>query len=196
MGRLKLSLELAPGKPLGAFALRSLLACGAAPVFVVVRPDDPCGWMAEAVARGEVQRLPCPDADGGLSFSIRCGVRAAEAAGADAVMIVLADQPFVRPEDLRALSEAASADPALDFAACRYGGSYDAPPAIFARRMFPALAGLSGDRGARALLSDGTWRGRTLAVDGVVSALDVDTPEAWRSAIKSYARMCGSGEFR
>ncbi|WP_221469601.1 nucleotidyltransferase family protein [Cohnella nanjingensis] len=190
MGRPKLSLELAPGRRLGGVALRSLLDSRVArPVIAVVRPDDPLDWLDGA--SGEVRAVPCPEAERGMSHSIRRGLREAMDADADAILVALADQPFVHAACLRGLAATAAADPALDFVACRYAG-YDAPPALFRRSMFPALAALEGDKGARALLTDEAFRGRCVAVTEAERALDVDTPEGWVRAREVYSRMFGS----
>ena len=50
-------------------------------------------------------------------------------------------------------------------------------PVIFPARLFGAMAQLSGDRGARAILADEdvVW----LSLPGRRATLDLDTPEAW-----------------
>lgn len=85
----------------------------------------------------------------GMAHSIALGVAAARRGRADAVLIALADMPFVSEAHYRRLlachrgpgSRAASSD-----------GSRPTPPALFGADWFDTLEQLSGDQGARALL--------------------------------------------
>jgi molybdenum cofactor cytidylyltransferase len=91
-----------------------------------------------------------PDADLGLSTSIRAGVAAADARGARAVLIALADMPYVSDDHYGRLIEA--------FNSCREGlvytrcGDRRMPPAIFSHHWFTRLCSLTGDNGARDLI--------------------------------------------
>jgi molybdenum cofactor cytidylyltransferase len=86
----------------------------------------------------------------GIGGSIRAGVLALpkETRGA---MILLADQPFVTRKLLsRMLKAFEEGDSRLIVAAAR--GGLVTPPAVFPRRYFSELAGLRGDKGARAVI--------------------------------------------
>lgn len=108
----------------------------------------------------------------GLSSSIRAGLSRMPGT-ADAVLILLADQPSVTTEDLRRLVGAWRRQP--DYIAAAQYGTTTGAPAIFPAWCFRDLAGLRGDRGAGPLLlrhSD-----RVVRVPMASAALDVDTPE-------------------
>jgi molybdenum cofactor cytidylyltransferase len=107
----------------------------------------------------------------GLSTSLVHGVAALPAA-ADAVLILLCDQPAVTGGDLDALISAWQVEPALIAAA----GFSDrlGPPVIIPREFWPQLAALRGDQGARSLLE---WHAEHTTVVMPHAALDVDTPE-------------------
>jgi CTP:molybdopterin cytidylyltransferase MocA len=133
------------------------------------------GSHAEEVA-AELDDLPLrmcvnPDWEEGLASSLRTGVQAL-GADADAVLVLLADQPEVESALLDRLLAAVEAS-GLELAASQYGGVVGAP-ALFSRRYFAELSGLSGDRGARALLEE--HRDDCALVAAPEAALDLDTP--------------------
>jgi molybdenum cofactor cytidylyltransferase len=108
----------------------------------------------------------------GMSTSVRTGV-AAIADVADAVLLMLADQPLVTAGHIDQLVDAwgGSADTIVASAFADTLG----PPAIFPARYFDELCALDGDRGARPVIDSN--------VDHVVSVAireaeaDVDRPE-------------------
>ena len=89
----------------------------------------------------------------GLSSSLRVGLdAAAEDAGAEAVLVVLGDQPALRPEAIRRVVEAAEASPAL-FVRARHAADGAPNPVLVRRAAWAMAAGLSGDRGLGPLLA-------------------------------------------
>ena len=112
-----------------------------------------------------------PDYEQGIASSIRTGLTHVPAS-ARGVLIVLADQVAVTVEDLRGLVARWERQPDRIVAA-EYGETTGAP-AIFPSDLFPELAALQGDRGARVLLS--RHPERVVAVPMPSAAIDVDTP--------------------
>ena len=112
-----------------------------------------------------------PDWQRGLSTSLVRGVASLPPA-ADAVLILLCDQPAVTPEDLDALIAAWQVEPEL-IAAASFSDRLGAP-VIMPRSFWPQLSALRGDQGARSLLE---WHAEHTAVVMPHAALDVDTPE-------------------
>lgn len=91
-----------------------------------------------------------PQAEQGVSTSIRQGVAWAEAQGAGAALIALADMPFVTPAHYANLFDRATKKNAgIIFS---MSGEQRSPPAIFSKACFSRLLALTGDVGARALL--------------------------------------------
>ncbi|HEX7816442.1 nucleotidyltransferase family protein [Dyella sp.] len=90
----------------------------------------------------------------------------------DGVMICLADQPRITTDDLLALQTRHRAHPA-HIVTAHYAGARGAP-CLFPRAEAGMLMGLSGDRGARALLRT---HPRVIEVAMPHAALDVDTPQ-------------------
>jgi molybdenum cofactor cytidylyltransferase len=119
----------------------------------------------------------------GMGSSVRTGVSRVPAT-ADAVMLMLADQPAVTAEDLRRLISTWRRQPQCIVAA-HYAGTAGVP-AIFPREDFTALAGLRGDAGARALLKRGGER--LIRVPLQSAEIDIDTPE---DLLKLQPGECG-----
>lgn len=112
-----------------------------------------------------------PNWEAGIASSLRTGVGEL-GDDAEAVLVLLADQPKVDAALLDRLIVARETS-GLGLAASAYAGRVGVP-ALFARSYFDALCGLSGDRGARALLD--AHRDDCARVDAPLAAFDVDTP--------------------
>lgn len=143
MGRNKLLLDLG-GETVVRRTVEAALEAGLDPVVVVL------GHEAERVG-AELDGLAClpvvnPRHPEGAATSVRAGV--AEVPGdAAALVIVLADMPFVTGAMLRAMVESYRATRA-PVVVSRYG-DVEAPPTLFDRSVFPELVTLEGDRCAR-----------------------------------------------
>lgn len=114
---------------------------------------------------------PVPEA--GISRSIGLGI-AALPSEPDAVLIGVADQPWLASSGLRALIEAFSPGTMV---VPRYG-DHRGNPAIFDRRFFAELERLTGDRGGQGVISahpDAVIEVFLPAAMGI----DVDRPEEW-----------------
>ncbi len=123
----------------------------------VSAPTAVVGYEADRV-RGALADLPMetvenPDYAAGQATSVRVGVRAARAAGADAICVSLGDMPWVRPTTVDALVQAWRAG-AGDALAAAVGGERG-NPVLFDARHFDALAAVDGDAGGRELLLSG-----------------------------------------
>lgn len=133
--------------------------------------------IVAAVDLHGAQPIVVADWDEGLAASLRAGV-AALAPHADAIVVTLGDQPRISSAAIaRVAAVAAGAD---EGAAPAARATYDGRPGhpiLLRRALFPAIAGLRGDSGARELLSTVDVR----AVEcGTGTPLDVDTPEQLR----------------
>lgn len=161
------------GEPLVRRAVHLLLPRCPAGVHVVVGASEAGvrGALASETTGGKVTLVVNPDWSRGLSTSLVQGVAALPPA-ADAVLILLCDQPAITGDDLDALIAGWQVEPALIAAA----GFSDrlGPPVIIPREFWPQLAALRGDQGARSLLE---WHAEHTTVVMPHAALDVDTPE-------------------
>lgn len=120
------------------------------------------------------------DYEGGMSSSVRAGLTAL-GPEIDAALIVLADQPFVKPETMRSIIQAYQQTSA-EIVVPRYKGKRG-NPVVLDRTVFPEAMKLEGDTGFRAVF--GSHAGGLLAVDiedeGVV--LDVDNRDDYERAL-------------
>ncbi len=133
-----------------AHAAGTALAARIGPVLVVLGEQSQA--MREALAGLDVDTVVNHDWAQGMGTSVRAGVAAAERKwpGMRALVLMTCDQPLVPPGILRELAESVITS-TRRIAACAYGGSAGVP-AAFARKLFPDLLKLSGDRGARVLI--------------------------------------------
>ena len=125
--------------------------------------------------------LVCNDryADG-LGSSIARGVRCLRHV-ADAVLVMLADQPLVTADHLRALLNAWSGT-GDEIVATEFDGSVG-PPVLFGRNCFDKLARLTGDSGGKHVLGDSSFRLETITF--AAAAADIDTPDDLRRISRS-----------
>ena len=161
-------LEPVDGMPLLLRAARAALR--AAPDVIVGLPAGNRihrAWLADLPVR--VVEV----AERAMSATVRAGVAACRS---DALLLHLADMPEIEADDLSAVVTAWQASDAAILRATAADGT-PGHPVCFARSLFPALAALRGDDGARAVL-----RGRDVMrvpLPGRRALLDLDTPEAW-----------------
>jgi molybdenum cofactor cytidylyltransferase len=166
---------LAPldGRPILQHALDALAAADVDDVAVVLG-DEQAAVEAAIAWRGE-RRVVNERPGDGLSSSLRVGLdAAAEDAGAEAVLVVLGDQPALRPRAIRSVIGAAEANPAL-FVRARHAADGAPNPVLVRRAAWAMVAGLSGDRGLGPLLAARPELVLEVAVEG--ASPDVDTPD-------------------
>ncbi len=120
------------------------------------------------------------DPAAGLSRSIALAAEAAFAYGADGLMIALADMPNVSVSHIDAMIDAFAADGNRRSVATSCAGAVS-PPVLFAASDFAALIGLSGQAGAKAMLS----RATLIEADAWAVA-DIDTRDDLARISRSY----------
>lgn len=158
------------GMPLVARAVRTAESvCGARSVLVTGSE-----WRAVFEACAPLGGYMVCNADwrSGLGGSIAAGVRAV-GEGADAVLLLLADQPLVSAAHLQDVIARWDGSPRRIVATgfCGVCG----PPALFPAADFAALAALTGDRGAREVLTAAGRQVETLPFEP--AGIDIDRPE-------------------
>jgi len=157
---------LAPfrGRPLASHAAHALLA---------VPVDDRVAVISSPALRPLLDDYEIVEVAPGCahSVSLRAAVDHAEAAGAEQLLIVLADMPRVPPSLMRQVLEHA----APDRPASAWAGSHGAPPVCLPASMFDELRALDGDRGAGSLLRGAPGVVRVPCMPHLLA--DVDTQE-------------------
>lgn len=152
------------GAPLGVRAARNLASVDAAAHFAVCQPG---AAISPYYADLGYVVIDNPNADLGLSASLHLAVGAAAKCGAQALLIALADMPFIAASHIDALMAACD----NDIIASADGGQ-SMPPAIFPRATWPLLLDTKGDAGARIILSQARYLAAPLG-----SLRDIDTPD-------------------
>jgi molybdenum cofactor cytidylyltransferase len=164
----KLAVALPDGALVGATALKNL-ASAVDSVIVVVRPGD--SVMTRACAERGARVSVCPHARDGMGASLAWGVRgAAVAAG---WIIALADMPWIDPATIAQV--AATLRGGASLAAPQFQGTRGHPVGI-AARFYGELAALSGDEGAKRLLSAHASSIALIDVNDAGILRDIDTP--------------------
>jgi molybdenum cofactor cytidylyltransferase len=155
------------GEPVVAASARAMLAA-LHRVVAVVRPGD--DQVAQLLGRLGCEVRVCPDADTGMAASLTQAIDFTR--GADGWLVALGDMPHVSPATLRRLDAAIAGG--FDIAAPVYRGARGNPVA-FSRYHLPLLLALSGDQGARAILTSHPVH--EVEVDDAGILRDVDTPD-------------------
>ena len=174
MGRQKLLLDLR-GKPVVRWTVEGVLAHVSEVVVVTGRED---AEVRAALAGLAVRYAVNPRPQDGQGTSIATGIAALKP-WTSAALVVLGDQPRV-PATVIPDLVAAQARSSKAIVAPVYRGTRGTP-VLFLSVVFPELAALKGDTGARAVVDARAERVETVAVDAPMP-LDVDTPE-------DYARL-------
>jgi len=160
------------GRPLLQHPLDALAAAAIDDVVVVLGSKAPA-IEAAITWRGERRRINEHPGDG-LASSLRIGLdAAAEDPRADAVLVVLGDQPGLRAEVVRTVVHAADAT-SRAIVRPRYERDGAPNPVLVRRAAWAFLAGLEGDRGLGSLIDDRPELVHEVAVAGAIP--DVDTP--------------------
>ena len=156
------------GRAVAAWAIEAACGAGMAETIVVTGPVD----LGDAVPEG-VTVLVNPDWAAGQAGSLQVALRHAEAAGYDAVVVGLADQPFVPSATWRAVADA----PGALVSAVLEGERR--PPVRIPRELWPLLP-TTGDEGARALMRGRPDLVSEIACPGQPSDIDtVEDLETW-----------------
>jgi molybdenum cofactor cytidylyltransferase len=179
-GTTKLIAEL-DGKPLVRHVADAALASTARPVTVVT--GHARDLVQEALAGVPLKFVHNEDYATGLASSLRVGIAAVPASASGAI-ILLGDMPLVAADLIdqlvRRLEASSEADAIVPVTQRRRGN-----PVLLARSLFPAVAQLTGDDGARLLLRQPGIHVVEIAVSGDAASADVDTPEALETLRKS-----------
>jgi molybdenum cofactor cytidylyltransferase len=162
------------GKPLVRYVAEAALASRAYPIGLVT-------GHAAAKVLGSLEGLDLFSVHNavyaeGLSGSLRTGIAALPEAVRGAV-ILLADMPFVTAAVIDQLITCFEAEPIEPDAVVPVRNGRQGNPVLIGRNLFPEIAKLEGDRGAKALLNASSHRVLECPIDDAAIEIDVDTRE-------------------
>jgi molybdenum cofactor cytidylyltransferase len=183
--------QLAPldGRPLLQHPLDALAAAGIDDVLVVLGAEA-AAIEAGMAWRGE-RRLVNEQPGDGLASSLRIGLEAAaQDPTVDAVLVVLGDQPGLRPEVIEAVLGAAAAT-GRPIVRPRYDRDGAPNPVLVRRAAWPLAARLQGDRGLGPMLAANPELVAEVAVPGSIP--DVDTPADLAEAAAAVGGVAPAG---
>ncbi|GLW33133.1 nucleotidyltransferase family protein [Actinoplanes regularis] len=163
------------GRTLLDATLDTARACGCAELLVTL--GGSAAEIRAMVDLSGVRVIENPDFATGCGSSIRSAVPFVTT---DRLLLLLGDQPRVRPSDARRV---AAVDTPIGV--CRYSEGLG-HPFLFQRSVFPELAGLHGDKAVWKLLHSGRFAVTEVPVDGPVP-IDVDTREDYRRLLAQDA---------
>jgi molybdenum cofactor cytidylyltransferase len=176
MGRQKLTLPMAGGRPLVRLAVEQVLAAGLDEVVVVVGGD--ADTVAAALATLPVRVIVNPRYAEGQSTSLRAGLDALRP-GTDAAVVALGDQPLPDPDVIRRLVAAfRTTGRPIAVPVYRDGRGN---PVLFGATLFGELRGVTGDQGGRGVIARDPARVVEVPVDMAMPA-DIDTPQDYEAA--------------
>lgn len=176
MGRQKLTLPMADGRPLVRVSVEQVLAAGVDDTVVVLGGDAEA--VALALAPLPVRTVVNSRYAEGQSTSLRAGLDALRP-GTVAAVVALGDQPLPDPDVIRRLIAAFRATGRLIAAPVYRDGRGN--PVLFAASLFAELGAVTGDRGGREVVARDPARVAEVSVDASMPA-DIDTPEDYRTA--------------
>jgi molybdenum cofactor cytidylyltransferase len=178
MGQHKLLLPVL-GKPLVLHVVDHAITAGFEEVLVVV------GYRADALrpllTNRPVRVIENPDYAQGQSTSVRAGIGALSPQ-VEAAMILLADQPLVKPAILQRLVQAWQAT-AKPIVAPFYNGQRG-NPVLFARSLFAELLRVTGDQGGREILQRHPQEIAPVPIAEADAAQDLDTWQEYQALLK------------
>lgn len=163
-------------KPLLKWQAETLLqrACriahesGHNPILVVTAPRSNCPLPSYA------QPLSNVHSHLGMGTSLALAADYLTATDTQALTVLFPDQPAITTENLLSLQSALTLEKTIVLAD---SGQHTGPPAIFARKHFPALAKLTGDQGGKQISKP--FPNETMTIPIPEAIWDIDTPEVW-----------------
>lgn len=187
MGQNKLLLNFRE-KPLIVHAVGTLLASDIDEVIVVLGHEtekvrdqlEGSIGLANKVAGKQVRLVQNPDYQNGLSTSVRTGVEAASRQ-ANAIMIYLADQPLLEPEDVnRIVAAFAAAKEVNKSIVVPFFRGERGNPVILDASLRDSILGIAGDVGCKGVIKRYPEKVYAIEMENDHVVRDVDDVQAYR----------------
>ena len=191
MGRNKLLLTFRD-KPLVVHAVGTLLASKVGEIIVVLghesekvwdRVEDNQGQASNEGHRPRVRLVENPDYREGLSTSVRTGVQAVSPE-ADAIMIYLADQPLLEPDDVdRIIAAFATAKAEGKTIVVPFFKGERGNPVVLDASLRDSILGIVGDVGCKGVIKRYPEKVYTIEMENDHVVRDVDDAQAYERLV-------------
>jgi molybdenum cofactor cytidylyltransferase len=158
------------GRPLLGHVVETIAGVPGLDRVVVVLGHDAAAVRAGVPELAGVDVVVADDWERGQSASVRAGVAAL--GDVDAAVVLLGDMPFVTPQVVAGVLDAAG--DGVDAVQAVYGGA-PRHPVLLTRRLLDRVDELAGDEGFRGLLADA--RVRRFEAGHLADPTDIDTRE-------------------
>lgn len=140
--------------------------------------------------RKETERMPItvidnPQWENGMSSSIKMGLAGAYMTekAIEAAIFLTVDMPYVNAELINRMIEKAESDEKIEIVACKYENQMGIP-VLFKRTLFTDLLELTGDEGAKKVVTEN--KDKTAFIDFPEGKLDLDTIDEYRNFVSNY----------
>lgn len=183
MGSHKLKLPIGT-MTVGSLAFETALKSSLDVIYIITKETDEVEWLpVEMKLHNKCIIIPCPNADEGQSESLKSGIKQAKVDDMDAVLVMLADQPFITVQMLDEMIVCMKNNPTCTFVATAFEQTI-MPPVLLSSTMYAELLTLRGDAGAKKLLQgDSLRKGHVLPCVDRRLVFDVDTQEDYQSLL-------------
>jgi len=136
----------------GSLALETTLKSSLDKVYIITKDEDDADWLpAEMKLDARCSFIKRPAANNGQSESLRYGIQQAQTDSMDAVIVILADQPFITVQMLEEMIACTKKNPMCRFVATTYEQTI-MPPILFSSSMYAELLEVHGDEEVNAIL--------------------------------------------
>ena len=170
---------LVHGRSLGSIALTEALQTTLNHIVVVINQTDDLSWLPSSYRQHYAQKLSFTTVyhmPYGQAHSLQQGLLRANAIQRDAaIMVMLADQPFVNESILNSIIEIYRKKE--DYKCVGLKHPFISPPIIISPSLFQEIYQLKGDEGARKLIEQHRHESYFLQMNTPNVLVDIDTQE-------------------
>lgn len=164
-------------KYLGSIALKEALHAALDYVVVVMNQNKLPTWLSQDFSPYEARKLVvtvCRCSENGQAYSLQQGLHKARAIDQDAaIMVMLADQPFVTRSQINDMIDLYQQKEDLKCIGLKH--TYISPPVIITPYLFTEIFRLTGDEGARKIIEKYRHESYFLSENDPKVFVDIDT---------------------
>lgn len=184
MGTNKLTLKLG-NKEMGKWGLEKAVYSNLDEIIIVAQNQS--AWDLSGLSTKRVTTIEITECRKGQSHSLQTGLKQAYSLNSDAVVIFLADQPFITTHMINQLIQIYKKNPTTSFVASTFNDIVQ-PPVLITNHLFPKILHLKGDQGAKQVLKEQMEQGILVPFYDEQLFIDIDYMEEylfWKKHLES-----------